>query len=157
MNTTATEYVRLLRAASTALQAARTYAHTQDPTGTALVYRPVYADLVTMETLDSQEPTECSWWCYGPVDDALVKLVEAKEMVELFPPDYWEYIDEDISTILGRVGCLAEESDEVCGGCGKRWPEGSGEVIECDNDGCTGTCPDCQNEPCPHHEPAVSS
>lgn len=141
------EYVRLLRIAVDALATARMSREGKS----GVLWRPAFADLIVLDTLGSQAAGEpdSDWWATGSVDEAMTRIVAAGRYIEAVPEGAWEYIDEDIQNALEQVERLAREDDEVCGGCGKRWPEGTGEVIECDNEGCPGTCPACQDEPCP--------
>lgn len=142
------EYVRLLNVARDALTTARLYGESHGREN----WRPAFSDLILLDSLLDQPEGE-DWWPVGGGESAMVALIEGRQAVEI-PEGYWEYHESDTQEALGKVGRLATTDDEVCGGCGKRWPEGTGEVIECENDGCPGTCPACQNDPCPHHEGA---
>ncbi len=136
------EYVRLLRTAVDALTTARLYRE-RIPGD----WRPAFADLILLDSLDGQTEGTDDWWPTGNADTAMAGMIAAGQGIQI-PDVWWEYLDGDIQESLDRAKMLARSDDEVCGGCGKRWPEGTGEVIECDNPGCPGTCPACETEPC---------
>lgn len=139
-------YVRMLGEALDALTKARLYCEDQN-------WRPAFADLILLDSLRSQDEVTDAWWPVDGADPSMIAIVLVNQGIEI-PDAFWEYLDEDVHKALRAAGRLATEDDEVCGGCGQRWPEGTGEVIECEVEGCPGTCPECQNDPCPHHEGA---
>lgn len=145
----AVEYARLVRAALTAMTEARLYWEQHRPGPDQ--WRSIFRDLWTLDTLDSQGPDESSWWSTSEPDATLAALVRAGTVNEsLLVEHLVEALDDEVESALKAAGLLAHEDDEVCGSCGRRWPDGTGEVIDCENEGCPGSCPNCENMPCPY-------
>lgn len=98
------EYVRLLRAASTALAEARAYGDTRGR------WRPAYADLILLESMDGWTPDDDAVIVLDcPPDEAMVKVIEANVAVEI-PVEVWEFYDEDADRVLSPIpGVLAGE------------------------------------------------
>ena len=137
---TAVEYVRLLGEASKALRAAAEFCERDS------MHRPAYGDLIMLETLQSQLAGRDYWWVDNPAD-AMARIVDAGQFL---PVDTWDdWSDSDMQSACDAVGALNTEDDEVCGSCGARFGNGFGEVVECENAGCTGACSKCQDLECP--------